>query len=335
MLDRLRQLYAPSSKEDAYNNFLALFFLEQGSQESVDYFISQIRRYAASLRSAGIHIDPCVLLMIFMKGLSNTYELLKQDFALNPSKYACLSVEELQQFTVKFNSTAKHVLPLSPSAKSVAAAAGVSAPGAPKQSGSSGTSTLDVDDIKKVAASGACMCGRQHKLELCNFFLWAGYLIDYNEAKAAEKWEVIRKRKKKGNSRGSSTASSASSNPLSAAESPPPNTVGGASHTSANPYAALESDDDDDDDDDDGFQDVGVGLASAVVDKPYASAVVGKPNNRVAPYMPPPSNTTPPPIRYLSGYCFITLACITCGSLSGYNSDSTYCRLWCNRSYVA
>jgi len=57
----------------------------------------------------------------------------------------------------------------------------------------------------------------------------------------------------------------------------------------------LESDDDDDDDDDDGFQDVGVGLASAVVDKPYASAVVGKPNNRVAPYMPPPSDTTPPP----------------------------------------
>ncbi len=68
MIARLCQSYAPSKDSDIYSNFLSLFLLEQGPQDSVDHFVSQIRGYSASLKSGGIMVDPCLLSMFFMKG---------------------------------------------------------------------------------------------------------------------------------------------------------------------------------------------------------------------------------------------------------------------------
>ena len=50
---------------------------------------------------------------------------------------------------------------------------------------------LTVDAIKSMAESGKCLCGWDHKLELCGFMMKAGYLIDHDPAKALAKWSRV------------------------------------------------------------------------------------------------------------------------------------------------
>ncbi len=76
MLARLKETYAPSEKGDLYSNFVAVVFLEQGPQDSVEFVASSIRHYAAMLAAGGWRQDPILLTMVLMKARDDWYEAL-------------------------------------------------------------------------------------------------------------------------------------------------------------------------------------------------------------------------------------------------------------------
>lgn len=255
MLGRLRQTYAPTKESDIYANFQSLFSLDMGPKDSLDHFVSQIRRYAAALKFGGVEVHQCLLSMIYMRGLDDRFELLKQHFAVNPEQYAQKTLEELHHATLQFSASAQHLLHSGPRAAGSASVvgAGSSTPTKKRQA------TINVEDLRQLAADGSCVCGRDfHTVDKCSQFMGAGYVVELNEVKAKEKWERVgsnggksggkKPRTKRGNG-GGGTAGGSSSTSASSVTSPAPvpapaSSVGSASRASANQFAAFESDDD-------------------------------------------------------------------------------------------
>lgn len=178
-------------------------------------------------------VDPCMLSMVFMKGLDDRLELLKQQFAVNPKKYARLSVEELHHELMQCMASAQHLLhsPVPRSAGHASSGAGGSSN--PKKA----SSPLSVDDIKQLAAAGNCLCGQDfHTIDRCGQFISAGYCIELNEEKAKQKGGSLGmgsrlKGKCSGGGHGSSNTSASSA---SASAPAPAALVGSASRASSN-----------------------------------------------------------------------------------------------------
>ena len=103
-------LKSPSKVIDVYSNFISLFTLQQGPQDSVDTFVSQIRQFGSSLAAGGMPLDPRILSMVFMLGLDDRFDILKRDFVLNAEKYVGLSLDALQQETIRFTSNLKNLM---------------------------------------------------------------------------------------------------------------------------------------------------------------------------------------------------------------------------------
>ena len=162
-----------------------------------------------------------------------------------------------------------------------------SPPAAPSASGTSPSpSVVTSDQITRKAAAGVCMCNsNKHKFEHCHQYMIAGYVIEYDPAKAKEKWNATsssspKKKKAKNQSASESTSASVSSQPASSGSAP----VGGAAHASANWYVALDSDDSDEGD---MARDMGVVAL-------YASAA--RKSNSTSALYPPDSSTSHHPL---------------------------------------
>jgi hypothetical protein len=106
MVAKLQETYAPLKDINIYANIMSLMYLEQAS-DSVDKFTSKICRLHASLKSGGISIDPRIISALFMRGLGNQFDLLKQDFMLNSSKYVIMPLGHLEQTRTHFSSSMK------------------------------------------------------------------------------------------------------------------------------------------------------------------------------------------------------------------------------------
>jgi hypothetical protein len=196
LLDHLRQTYAPQRQSDAYANFLGLFGLEMGPTDSLDKTVQQIRQYALALHAGGAPLPPKLLTMVFMKALDDRYDLLKQSFVLDSEKYAAMSLHDLYTTALNFTTSSKQLL----SSSAPGFASSVSSTKVLSSETSSGASTpastahdpapdplkiLGGHDIRKVAKSNKCFCNRSgHTIDKCIQFMYAGYVIEHDEAKA-------------------------------------------------------------------------------------------------------------------------------------------------------
>ena len=130
MIAKLIDTYSPSSNEDIYSNFVGLLNHSQGPTDTLDFFTSELRRYAICLESGGITLDPRILAMVFMNGLSDRYSSLKHDFCLHASRWSTYSLEALQQEVRQYSLKVKNMMDVDPSgahASSVAAHASCAA----------------------------------------------------------------------------------------------------------------------------------------------------------------------------------------------------------------
>lgn len=193
MLDCLRQTFTLQHKSDIYTNFLGLISLDMGPKDTLDQMVSHIRKYAVVLKAGSVNVPPPLLSMIFMKSLANRYEVLKQNFVVQPKKYIWMSIDCLHQVTSQFTTAAERLLsPSCPHMAGSAAAISKESNNPPPISPSPTPSTINVDDIKQLTKANQIICGRSnHTTDKCSQLLWVGYIVDFNETKAWEKWESI------------------------------------------------------------------------------------------------------------------------------------------------
>ena len=83
MVAKILETYSPSTGEDIYTNFVGLLNHRQQPPDSLDFFTTKIHQYASHLKSGGIILDPRILAMVFMNGLSDKYSSLKHNFSRN------------------------------------------------------------------------------------------------------------------------------------------------------------------------------------------------------------------------------------------------------------
>ena len=83
---------------------------QQGPQESVDIFASQIQQFGSSIAAGSMPLDPWILSMVFMCGLDNCFDILERDFVLNVDKCVGLSLDTLQQEAIGFTSNLKNLM---------------------------------------------------------------------------------------------------------------------------------------------------------------------------------------------------------------------------------
>ena len=167
-----------------------------GPKDSLDHFVSQIRRFNAALRAGGVVVDPCILSMVFMRGLDDRYELLKQHFVVSPEKYARMSVDQLLQETLQIESSSQHLLhsQLPKSAGHASAASGYTSTNASQKR----SAPLSVADIKHLAELGHCVCGREnHTVERCGQLKGAGYVVTLASEKSQQQGASQAQGKKK------------------------------------------------------------------------------------------------------------------------------------------
>ena len=172
-----------------------------------------------------------------MRGLGDQFNLLKQDFVLNSSKYVNMPLDHLEQTPTHFSSSMKLIkdedVHNTNHPRSASAAGGPSSASSdwkqvdnkkkgksPDAGASSPSNVLSSTDIKQLHMDGQCLCGcTTHKTDVCGFIMNAGFVVDHNPEKAKAKWECLNPYKRgKGGLKSSSASSSISSLPVS---SPP------------------------------------------------------------------------------------------------------------------
>jgi hypothetical protein len=176
MLDRLRQTYAPQRQSNIYMNFLGLISLDMGPKDTLDQMVAQIRKYAMALSAGSVEVPPPLLSMTFMKSLDDRFEVLTQNFIVEPKKYIHMSIDRLHQVTNQFSTSAQCLLSTTlPRSVGSVAAAGKS--NAPAPASSPGPNLINAKDIQQLTTAGNCVCGRMnHTVDRCSQFMHAGYL---------------------------------------------------------------------------------------------------------------------------------------------------------------
>jgi hypothetical protein len=119
----------------------------------------------------------------------------------NANKYVGLSLDALQQETIWFTSNLMNLMDeedthMHPSASATGSSSTLTTPaGKPTKPTptppSQDPKRLSVENIKSLASSGKCLCGRNHKTDLCGFLMKAGYVVELDTAMSLAKWARV------------------------------------------------------------------------------------------------------------------------------------------------
>jgi len=188
MVTALRSDYAPTGKVATFINFRGLIDLEMEHDEPVGTFLARVHDAESDLHEGGLDLDPMLITLFFLNGLSDKFQPIRQSFYIHGEKHGALSVDEIQAQCVAY----ELALGLEgddglPAASAATPAADPAAGNSPMYPPAKPPPYAAIRQVMTNAATQCPVCHRPHNFGKCHKYLEAGWLVKYSpdEAKAA------------------------------------------------------------------------------------------------------------------------------------------------------
>ena len=96
MVTALRSYYTQTGKAATFINFRGLVDLEMKDNESVGTFLACVQDAKSNLHKDGLDLDPTLITLFFLNGLSARFQPICQSFYIHGKKHGQLDVNKIQ-----------------------------------------------------------------------------------------------------------------------------------------------------------------------------------------------------------------------------------------------
>ena len=87
MVTALHEHYAPTGKVATFVNFRGLVDLEMKDDEPVGTFLARVQDAESDLHEGGLDLDPTLITLFFINGLSARFQPIRQSFYIHGEKH--------------------------------------------------------------------------------------------------------------------------------------------------------------------------------------------------------------------------------------------------------
>ena len=102
MITALRGYYAPTGKVATFVNFRGLVDLEMKDDKPVGTFLARVQDAESDLHEGGLDLDPTLITLFFLNGLSARFQPIRQSFYIHGEKHGQLDVHEIHAQCVSY-----------------------------------------------------------------------------------------------------------------------------------------------------------------------------------------------------------------------------------------
>ena len=194
MVSILREAYAPTGELAVMHNFCALTSLHMTADELLATYMSRVRDTVALLYGGKVALNPVLVNLFAVKGLSAEYAEIKRAISLHPEDFSSITLDALELRCNIYTRTTQSLDTNTPSPAAAAATPSLPPPPPTASTTPDPSATLPRETLAtrmKSATSICPLCHQKHSILDCGYILRAGFVIEYNPEKARETYSAL------------------------------------------------------------------------------------------------------------------------------------------------